>query len=180
MKKIANSLFGATNCRTNLKIFNHILYKIQIERGTVELKKCQLLYFGAHIVGRFGHIGGSANRPTIDRFEKFWTISYTKYKFTGGPFYEKNCQLMYLMPHFAGRFWKMGGLPIGPESADLKNFHLFITQNQNLEGVCFMKKMPTLVFRGPYCGPFWTYWGVCQSAQNCPILKFLNFFLHKI
>ena len=39
-----------------------------------------------------------------------------------------------------------------------------------------MKKMLSLVFWAPYCGPFWTYWGVCQSAQNCPILKFLNIF----
>ena len=53
-------------------------------------------------------LGGSANRPTIDRFEKFWTFFYTKSKFKGGLFYEKNRQLMYLRPHFAGRFLKWG------------------------------------------------------------------------
>ena len=30
-------------------------------------------------------------------------------------------------------------------------------------------KMPTLGFWVPHCGRFWTYWGVCQSAQNGPI-----------
>ena len=34
-------------------------------------QKWQLLYLGPHIVGRLGHIGGSANRPTMDRFEIF-------------------------------------------------------------------------------------------------------------
>ena len=60
------------------------------------------------IGGCFGHIGGSANRPTIDQFEHFSTFSYTKAKFKGGQFYEKNCQLMYLRPHFAGCFEKRG------------------------------------------------------------------------
>ena len=50
------------------KFFNFISHKIQIQRGPFYAKKCQLLYFGPHIVGRFGHIGGSANRPTNDRF----------------------------------------------------------------------------------------------------------------
>ena len=31
-------------------------------------QKCQLLYFRPHIVGRFGQIGGSANRPRIVQF----------------------------------------------------------------------------------------------------------------
>ena len=52
---------------------------------------------------------GSANWPTMDRFEKFSTYSPTKSKFKGGPFYEKNCQLMYLRPHFAGRFGHIWG-----------------------------------------------------------------------
>ena len=43
-----------------------------------------------------------------------------------------------------------------------------------------MEKMPTLVFSAPHCGPFWTYWGVCQSAHNEPIWNFLSNFLYKI
>ena len=46
--------------------------KSKLKGGQFNEKKCQLLYFGPHIVGRFGHIWGSANRPTIDRFEKFF------------------------------------------------------------------------------------------------------------
>ena len=77
-------------------------------------------------------------------------------------------------------FGEIGGLPIGPKWTNLKIFQSFIVQNPNWKGDSIMKKMPTLAFWAPYCGPFGTYWGVCQSAQNCPILKFLNFFLHKI
>ena len=77
-------------------------------------------------------------------------------------------------------FGEIGGLPIGPKWTNLKIFQSYIVQNPNWKGVSLLKKMPTLVFWAPYCGPFWTYWGVCQSAQNCPILKFLNFLLHEI
>ena len=77
-------------------------------------------------------------------------------------------------------FGEIGGLPIGPKWTNLKIFQSYIEQNPNWKGDSLMKKMPTLVFWAPYCGLFWTYWGVCQSAQNCPILRFLNFFLHKI
>jgi hypothetical protein len=41
------------------------------------------------IGGSFGHFGGSANRTTMDLFEKFSTFSYTKSKFKWGPFYKK-------------------------------------------------------------------------------------------
>ena len=34
----------------------------------------------------------------------------------------------------------LGGLPIGPQSTDLKNFEQFPTQNLNSKGVRFMKK----------------------------------------
>ena len=64
------------------------------------------MYLGPYIAGRFGHIGGSANRPRIVQFSNFRTFSYIKFKFKGGLFYAKNCQLMYLGPHFAGRFEK--------------------------------------------------------------------------
>ena len=77
-------------------------------------------------------------------------------------------------------FGEIGGLPIGPKWTNLKIFQSYIVQNPNWKGDSFMKKMPTLVFWAPYCGPFWTYWGVCQSGHNRPIWKILNNFLHKI
>ena len=61
-----------------------------------------------------------------------------------------------------------------------ENFSTFSHTKSELKGGLFNEKMPTLVFWAPYCGPFWTYWGVCQWAQNGPILKNFNFFLHKI
>ena len=73
------------------------------------MKKCQLLYFGPHIVGRFEHNGGSTDLPTMDRFEIFSFFYHTKSEFKGGLFYEKNCQLMYLRPHIVGRFGHIGG-----------------------------------------------------------------------
>ena len=48
---------------------------------------------------------------------------------------------MYLGSHFAGRFVKKGGLPIGPQWTDLKNYEQFPTQNPNSKGVCFMQKI---------------------------------------
>ena len=40
--------------------------------------------------GSFGHVGKkSANRTTMDQFEKFSTFSYTKSKFKWGLFYKK-------------------------------------------------------------------------------------------
>ena len=73
---------------------------------------------------------------------------------------------------FWGPFGKIGGLPISPQWTDLKIFQQFPVQNPNWKGVSFLKKMPTLVVWAPYFGPFWTNWGVCQSAQNCPISQF--------
>ena len=66
------------------------------------------MYLRPYNEGRFGHIGGSANPPTMNRFENFSTFSYTKSELKGGPFYEKNCQLMYFGPYNAGRFRQMG------------------------------------------------------------------------
>ena len=102
MKNIDNSLFGASNWRNRgsanrpkMDQFENfsIIYctKSKFKKGQFNEKKCQLLYFGPHIVGRFGHIGGSANRPTIDRFEKFSTLFHTKSELKGGLFYEKMC-----------------------------------------------------------------------------------------
>ena len=43
---------------------------------------------------------------------------------------------------YCGPFWTYwGGLPIGPQSTDLKNFEQFPTQNPNSKGVRFMKKI---------------------------------------
>ena len=86
MKKIANSCIYGPILRAVLKnrgsadrptmdrfvnflTFSHT--KPELKGGLFNEKNCQLWYFGPHIVGRFGHIGGSANRATIDRFEKF-------------------------------------------------------------------------------------------------------------
>ena len=55
----------------------------------------------------------------------------------------------------------MGGLPIGPELADLKNFQRFPTQNQNSEGVCFMKKIANSCINGPTMRAVSDKWG-CQ------------------
>ena len=131
------------------------------------------------IGGRLGHIQGSANRPTMDRFENFSTF-FTQNPNSNGVRFIKKFPTHVFRVTFCGPFWKIGGLPIGPQWTDLKIFQLIVSQNQNKRGSVLWKKLPTHVFRALHCRSFWTYWGVCQSAQNCPILKFLNIFLHKI
>ena len=66
-----------------------------------------------------------------------------------------------------------------PKWTNLKIFIIYCTKSK-LKGGQFIEKMPTFVFWAPYCGPFWTYLGVCQSAHNGPIWNFFNFYLHKI
>ena len=67
------------------------------------------MYLRPHFGDRFEKWGvRSANRPTMNRFENFSTFSYTKSELKGGPFYEKNCQLMYLGPYSEGHFGQMG------------------------------------------------------------------------
>ena len=94
-------------------------------------------------------------------------------------FYEKYCQFIVWGPKLQA-LWRNRGSANRPKMDQFENFSIIYCTKSKLKGEQFNEKMPTLVFWAPYCGPFWTYWGVCQSAQNCPILKFLNFFLHKI
>ena len=61
------------------------------------------------IGGRWGHIQGSADWPTMDQFVNFSTFSHTISEWKGCLFHEKNCQLMYLGPYIAGRFGNIGG-----------------------------------------------------------------------
>ena len=39
-----------------------------------------------------------------------------------------------------------------------------------------MKKMPTLVFWAPYCGPFWTYWGGLPIGPELSNFKIFELF----
>ena len=110
MKKIANSLFRAPNCRP---------------------------------------FGGSANRPKMDQFENFSIIYCTKSKLKGGQFFEKNANSCILGPILWAVLDILGGLPIGPQSPNLKNFEQFPTQNPNSKGVCFMQKIAISCIWGP-------------------------------
>ena len=48
------------------------------------------MYFGPYNAGRFKQMGVSANRPTMDKFRIFSTISSTKSKSKEGIFYVKH------------------------------------------------------------------------------------------
>ena len=45
--------------------------------------------------------------PMDPKWTNFFTFYHTKSKLKGRPFYEKNCQLMYLGLHNAGHFEQM-------------------------------------------------------------------------
>ena len=68
---------------------------------------------------------------------------FAKSKMKVGPVYENKCQLLYLGPHNAGRFWQKGAC----QSTQFRPLW-------NLKGVSFMKKLPTCVFGAPYFGTF--------------------------
>ena len=58
--------------------FNSFLYKTQIERGPFLEQNCKLMYLRPHNVSCFKQIGVSANRPKMDQFWNFLTISCKK------------------------------------------------------------------------------------------------------
>ena len=116
----------------------------------------------------------------MDQFENFSILSYTKSNFKGGPFYEKNCQLMYLRPHFAGRFEKWGVCQSAQNGPIWKFFYFFPHKFRIKRGSVLWKKLLTLVFGALQCGPFQTNGGFSQSTQIRPILTFNNIFLYKI
>ena len=103
--------WGSANWPTmvQLNFLNNFHKKSKLKGGQFYEKYSHHKYFGPHIVGHFGHIGGSANQPRAEfsNFKIFRTISYTKSEFKGRSI-KKNCQLMYLRPHFAGCFEKWG------------------------------------------------------------------------
>jgi hypothetical protein len=89
--------------------FSTISYTIsKLKGGQFNGKNANSCILGPILWAVLNILGGSTNRPRIVQFWNSWTISYTKSKFKGGPFYEKNCQLMFLKPHFGGRFEKWG------------------------------------------------------------------------
>ena len=125
--------------------------------------------FWASHCGPLGHIGVSANWPTMHWFDNLSTFSYTKSKLIGSLFYEQNCQLMYLRPHFAVH------LPIRLEWTDF-----FLHKIKIRRGPILLKKLLTHVFGFLQWGPFWTNGSVGQSAQIWLILTFKNICMYKI
>ena len=161
MKKIANSLFGATNCRTNLKIFQSYIVQNPNWKGVSLLKKMPTLVFWTYWGG--GGVCQSAQNCPIKKFLNFFLH---KIQIQRGFVLWKKLPTHVFEAPFCGPFWKMGGLPIGPELADLKNFQLFPTQNQNSEGVCFMKKFANSCINGPTMQAVWDKWGCRPFGPN--------------
>ena len=105
----------------------------------------------------FGHIRGSANQPTMDRFESFSTFSYIKLELKGGPFYEKIANSCIWGPTMHAISDKWGCQPIGPNLTNLNFFkNIFLYKIQIQMGVYFMKKLPSHVITALCGGPFWS------------------------
>ena len=98
----------------------------------------------------------------------------------GGLFLEKNCQPIYLRPHFAGHFENRGVCQLAQNGPIKKLFNFFLHQTHNKKGVCLMKKLPTHIFGALQWGRFWANVGIDQSAQIGPILTLRKIFLYKI
>ena len=155
------------------------------------------MYLGAHWKNR-----GSADRPTMDRFEKFSTFSHTKSELKRGLFYEKKLltHVHIWGPTMRAVLDKWGCRPSGPNWTNFDVWEHFPVQNQNSKGYWliydmnrlksikskhffskynFWKKLPSHVIWAPCGGQFWTNGGVGQSAQT-GLLTFKNIFLYKI
>ena len=144
MKKIANSLFGAPNCRP------------------------------------FGEIGGLPIGPKWTNLKIFQSYIEQNPNWKGDSLKKKMPTLVFWAP-YCGPFWTYWmGLPIGPELSNFKIFELFSTQNPNSKGVRFMKKIANSCTWGPILQAVFKNGGVCRSAQKGPIWKIFNFFSHKI
>ena len=76
---------------SNFKIFELFSTQNPNSKGSVLLKKLPTHVLEAPFCGPFSKMGGSADRPRMDRFENFSTIYHTKSELKGGPFYEKIC-----------------------------------------------------------------------------------------
>ena len=84
---------------------------------------------------------------------------------------------MYLRLHITGRFGQRGSANWPQMDQFKKNLDNF-PQKSKLKGGLFYKKLSTQVCHAPYCGPL-AKLGVCQSAENKPILKFFYTVLFK-
>ena len=158
------------------KFFNHIFYKIQIERGSVLCKKIANSCIWGPILWAVLKNWGSADRPRMHRFEKFSTFSHTKSEFKGGLFYEK-------MPYHVsgalqcGPFWTNGGVgqsaQTGPIFLTFKNIFLYKIKIQS--GYLLWKKLPSHLVRAPCGGPFWTNaWLLTRQIWADQFLIILN------
>ena len=117
MKKIANSCMWGPMLRPFWKIgglpicpdgpiwknFNLILHRIRIKNGFVLWKKLPTHVFGPENAP-FLTNGVVAQSDQIGPILTFKNIFLNKIKIQRGIFYEKNCHLMLLGPHVAGRF----------------------------------------------------------------------------
>ena len=134
------------------------------------MKKCQLMYFGPHVDGRFRHIEGvyqsAPNSPILNFLNNF---SY-KIQIERGSILWKNGRHKYLGPILQAVL-KKKGLPISPKWTNLCNF---LYKIQVERGSVKWKKNYNLCILDPVLWAVLDILGVCQLAQNSTILNFLT------
>ena len=95
-------------------------------------------------------------------------------------FYEKNCQFIVWGPKLQA-VRRNRGSANRPKMDQFENFSIIYCTKSKLKGGQFYEKNANSCILGPI---LWAVLdilrGVCQSAHNWPIWKFLNNFLHKI
>ena len=130
-----------------LPIFNT---ESKFKGGLFYTKKCQLLSLGTHIVGRFGKMRVSANRPRMDQIENFSKPFSTKSKLKGDRFHEKNCQLVYLGSLNAGHFKQIGDVCQSTKKRTNFDFcNNFLYRIKIQRGIYFMEKIDISCSQGP-------------------------------
>ena len=140
------------------------------------MKKIANSCIWGHILRAVFKNGGSADRPKMDKFENFQSFIAQNPNWMGDSLMKKMPTLVFWAP-YCGPFWTYwGGLPIGPQLTDLKNFELFSTQNRNSKGVCFMKKIANSCIWGHILRAVLKNGGSADRPRIGRLKKFSTFF----
>ena len=126
------AIWGACQSAENGAIWNfcnNLLYKIQIEWGSVLWKNANLCILGPILLAVWDKLLWEICQlaPNFKFFGQFPTLNPNS---KGAHFVKKLPTHLFEAP-FCWPFWKIRGLPFSPEWTDLKICQLYLSQNPN-------------------------------------------------
>ena len=118
----------------------HLGNYIQGYQHDIHIEDCICDQFprGPHIAGHLGQMGVCQLAPKRPIF-KYLNNFFTKFKFKGGQFHEKNCQLLFFRPKIVGHFDKKGSANL-PNWSQFLSFSTISCKKSKLKGIRLIKK----------------------------------------